>query len=137
MFLHLSVSHSFHSGGGVHPLGRHPQADTPRADTPTRQTPPGQTSPRQTSPKADNPLPETATLADGTHPTGMHSCLCRNRLCHPRLGTTLSKKFCICHCCFRKSRTILTQFVHNITFQRIAYTIKLGNSIELAVHRLQ
>ena len=45
--------------------------------------------------------------------------LCRNRLCHLRLGTTLSKKFWICHCCFRKSRTIL--FI-------AADTIKFDNS---------
>ena len=44
MFLHLSVSHSVHEGGGVHiPLGRHIP-------------------------------PETVTAAEGTHPTGMYSC---------------------------------------------------------------
>ena len=50
MFLHLSVSHSSHRGGGVW------------------QTPPG----RQPSPRADTP--SAATTAGGTHPTGMLSC---------------------------------------------------------------
>ena len=58
MFLHLSVSHSVHRGGGLPqcmlgytPLGRHPLLV---------RHPPGQTPP-----------PKTATAADGTHPTGI------------------------------------------------------------------
>ena len=55
MFLHLSVSHSVHVGGGVFPVhtGIHTPpswADTSR-QTPPRQTPPGQTHPRQTTPR--------------------------------------------------------------------------------------
>ena len=60
MFLHLSVSHSVHEGGGVsqHARGR------------VLLDPPGQTPPRHTP----LPTPKLATAADGTHPTGMHSC---------------------------------------------------------------
>ena len=60
IFLHLSVSHSVHGGGGgcipacnwwAHRLGRHPQADTLllQADTP------GQTPPLADTPLADTP----------------------------------------------------------------------------------
>ena len=60
MFLHLSVSHSVHSGVSArHPQHRHPRADTPQADTPWAGTP------QQTPPQP------VATAADGTHPTGM------------------------------------------------------------------
>ena len=91
MFLHLSVSHSVHRGGGDkrplwadippeqtpmdrHPLGRHPPRQTPLG----RHTPLGSHSPGQKPhPLGRHPLPpETATAADGTHPTGMHSCFC-------------------------------------------------------------
>ena len=58
MFLHLSVSHSVHGGGGV-------WQTTPWADTPTL-------NPVHAGIHA--PLP-AATAADGTHPTGMLSCL--------------------------------------------------------------
>ena len=102
MFLHLSVSHSFHRGvSGRHPgqtppwadtpsrhlLGRHtPWADTNPGQTPPQQTPPQgrhhpgihppwQTSPLSRYPLGRHPPPPTATAADGTHPTGMLSCL--------------------------------------------------------------
>ena len=57
MFLHLSVSHSVHGGGGV-------WQTTPWADTPT---------PNPVHAGIHAPLP-AATAADGTHPTGMLSC---------------------------------------------------------------
>ena len=100
MFLHLSVSHSVHGGGGVsqHALGQTPPGQTypsmhwGRHPTGTHisQHALGQTPP-QTYPSmrwdrhpplgrhipactgADTP-PPTATAVDGMHPTGMH-CL--------------------------------------------------------------
>ena len=102
IFLHLSVIHSVHRGGGGLPqcmLGYPPGADTPprsrpppppqeqtprsRHPPPREQTPLEQTStpPEQTPPPRPDisPLPEKQTpayglRAAGTHPTGMHSC---------------------------------------------------------------
>ena len=60
MFLHMSVSHSFHR----HPLDRLPTGQTARLIRhPLGRHPPGQ-----------NPPSPMATAADGTHPNGMHSC---------------------------------------------------------------
>ena len=72
MFLHLSLSHSVHVGGGVFPVhtGIHTPpswADTSR-QTPPRQTPPGQTHPRQKPPQ--RPLQRTVL----PYPIGIHSC---------------------------------------------------------------
>ena len=69
IFLHPSVIHSVHGGGGLpqcmlgyHPPGsRHPPKQT---HTPQEQTPP----PRKQT-------PAYGLRAAGTHPTGMHSCL--------------------------------------------------------------
>ena len=95
MFLHVSVSHSVHSGesaplqAGIHlpgetpPLGRHACGQTSlRTDTLLRQTPSGKT-PSGKTPLGRHPLgrhPWADTLSDttdtvgGTHPTGMHTC---------------------------------------------------------------
>ena len=62
MFLHLSVSHSVHGGGGGEGV---PEQEPPG----TRYTPPGPGIP----PRQVHPSQQTATVADGTHPTGMHS----------------------------------------------------------------
>ena len=94
IFLHLSVIHSVHRGGGGLPqcmLGYHPPGSSPpppdQADTP-----PGPGS-RHPSDQADTILVfsevcvshfvgggmhagGTATEVGGTHPTGMHSCFC-------------------------------------------------------------
>ena len=65
MFLHLSVSHSVHSGEGVSAsvhAGIHLQAGTPPVGTPPGRytpqagTPPGQVPPRQVHPLASTPL---------------------------------------------------------------------------------
>ena len=92
MFLHLSVSHSVHGGGGV-PASVHaripPQADTPGkhtilpGSTPSRKhTSRNQTPPESTPPREAHPLgsilpqeahPSTVTAVEGTHPTGMLS----------------------------------------------------------------
>ena len=88
MFLHLSVSHSVHRGGQVHPRD---QVHPPGPGTPPGQvhpsgpgTPPWAGTPPRTrynpppgpgtSPGPGTPQ-ETATVADGTNPTGMHSCV--------------------------------------------------------------
>ena len=87
MFLHLSVSNSFHRGEylGRYPLGMY----TPRAGTPPGQVhplgryTPGQVHPqagtspdRYTHPQAGTPPAMHAGIRQvgSTHPTGMHSC---------------------------------------------------------------
>ena len=97
MFLHLSLSHSVHGGGGLpqcmlgYTTHHHP------GQTPPRQTPPGRPPPPpggyccgcwdtppttplgrhppDTPPPGRHPPPPARYCSGGTHPTGMQSCL--------------------------------------------------------------
>ena len=73
IFLHLSVIHSVHRGGGGLPqcmLGYHP---------PRSRHPPGPDTPPPGADPTGKQTPAYGLRAAGTHPTGMHSCFnCRS-----------------------------------------------------------